>query len=143
MLPVAREPRRELHQRIDVKSLQSVAMLEMPIAGRFSVEQVAAESLQRLFERRDSSFLLPLQHFPRRRELAFELRNVELADDRRIDHVSLVRQHDPFTISERLAETVQGDVKAVAQLSRRCLWPKREANLLFGAPFRVHHEVDE
>ncbi len=87
-----RVPVAELHQRVDEQALQPIAMLELPVARRLAVQEIAAESRDRALECRNGAVFPTLQRPPRRDDLALELRDVELRDHFRIDSVAVVRR---------------------------------------------------
>src|SRR5262245_57647099 len=79
---VLRVPLAELHQRIHIHSLKSVAMLQVPVADRFTIAEVATISSEGNLELCRCRCAVATAHErpTRRRDVALELDYVEVLD---------------------------------------------------------------
>ncbi len=135
--------RAELHQTIDVHSLEAIAMLDVPITDGFAVEEIAAIPVERLLEIARRIGLLSLRRTHCVGHLAAERADVEVEGQRWIDAIALAARNNPVRGPERFAQPVQSDVKIVAQLRRARIRPERQPDLLFRSAFGMHQQIDE
>src|SRR4030095_7203302 len=107
-------------------ALQTVAVLEMPVARRLAIQKVAAEPGPRALERRRSPVIAAFHRAPCGNDLTLELRRIELRDHRGVHPVSVVHEHDPIRVPQRLPQSMKRHVEAVPELRLRRLRPERE-----------------